>query len=248
MTHTPWHIRMARRHGPTTVLYSALALSAPGEFALGVMAGWDARVAWLMPAVLSLYAAISARNSREWSDLVRELDANGDVDRAADAKVKRGRATRGALLALILATAAQITEHVLTTGATGATAWVVIVVSAVPPLVAAHVLHLDPPEDVEESELHGTPAPADVSSEPTPAPWKPELNKAPAARWTRPFKAPVKAPRPDEWLPIREAARRANVAASTLYRRRDAEKLDVRTVGGQQCVLWADVDPTPVNT
>ncbi|MFB7671295.1 helix-turn-helix transcriptional regulator [Kitasatospora purpeofusca] len=242
MTHTPWHIRMARRHGPTAVLYSALALSAPGEFALGVMAGWDARVAWLMPAVLSLYAAISARNSREWSDLVRELEMRGDDDRAADAKVKRGRATRGALLALILATAAQITEHVLTTGATGATAWVVIVVSAVPPLVAAHVLHLDPPEDVEESELHGTLAPADVSLEPTPAPWKPELNKRPVGRPILPAK-PRKLPAPEERVTLKTAADRLGVHVTTLYRRRDAGEFPVHAGPRGQLVLWSDVQP-----
>jgi hypothetical protein len=52
-----------------------------------------------------------------------------------------------------MATAAQVAEHVLTTGATGARAWVVIIVSAVPPLVAAHVLHIEPPLELEASEL-----------------------------------------------------------------------------------------------
>ncbi|MFI8084314.1 hypothetical protein ACIF6L_26365 [Kitasatospora sp. NPDC086009] len=241
MTHTPWHIRMARRHGPTTVLYAALALSAPGEYSLGVMAGWSPYVAWLMPAVLSLYAAISARNAREWSDLLRSLKKCDDVDRAADAKVKRGRATRGALLALILATAAQITEHVLTTGATGARAWVVIVVSAVPPLVAAHVLHLDPPEDTEADEAPEV-LPALAVTEP--APWKVELNKRFIRDRTVTTHKSRKMPAAEKALSLQRAADLLGVHVTTLYRRRDAGTLPVHQGPRGQLVLWSDVQPT----
>ncbi|MFJ1885289.1 hypothetical protein [Streptomyces sp. NPDC088137] len=55
-------------------------------------------------------------------------------------------------MALFMATAAQVVEHVLTTGATGARVWVVITVSAVPPVVAAHVLHIDPSMKLEPAE------------------------------------------------------------------------------------------------
>jgi hypothetical protein len=148
MPKTPWPVRAARKHGQTTVLYAALALSAPGEYALAQMAGWDARVAWLMPAVLSLYAAISASVAKAQKTTAR--NAIG-TPQEAEAKRRSKNATGGALVALLMATAAQVAEHVLTTGATGARAWVVIIVSAVPPLVAAHVLHIDPPLELEAS-------------------------------------------------------------------------------------------------
>ncbi|WP_147266716.1 hypothetical protein [Streptomyces diacarni] len=37
-----------------------LAMSAPGEYALAVEAGWSQTVAWLMPVVVSVYAAVAA--------------------------------------------------------------------------------------------------------------------------------------------------------------------------------------------
>ncbi|MFI6444667.1 hypothetical protein [Kitasatospora sp. NPDC050543] len=239
MTPAPWHLRMVRKHGQSAVLYAALALSAPGEFSLAILAGWDWRVAWLMPAVMSMYAAIGARIAKESKDVARKLRAQPGE---ADAKRKAGRATRGALYALFGATAAQITEHILTTGAKGPTAYVVIVVSAVPPLVAAHVLHIDPPEDAEPA---ADAAPLQELDEPAPAPaWKPEINKVPAARAVLPRKGLPKA-RPNEWLTIPEAAKRAGVAASTLYRRRvsSTNPLRVREEGGRQLVLWSDVAP-----
>jgi hypothetical protein len=147
-TPAPWAVRQARKHGQTTVLYAALALSAPGEYALAEMAGWDARVAWLMPAVLSLYAAISASVAKAQKTTARELVG---TPMEKEAKRRSRSATWGALVALFMATAAQVAEHVLTTGATGARAWVVIIVSAVPPLVAAHVLHIEPPLELETS-------------------------------------------------------------------------------------------------
>lgn len=148
-TRTPWPVKIARKYGQSTVLYSALALSAPGEYALAQMAGWDWRVAWLMPAVMSLYAAIGASVATAQKQAARVAVG---TPQEAEAKRRSRNATWGALLALGMATAAQITEHILTTGATGARAWVVIVVSAVPPLVAAHVLHIDPPSDEEATD------------------------------------------------------------------------------------------------
>jgi len=164
-TPAPWAVRQARKHGQTTVLYAALALSAPGEYALAEMAGWDARVAWLMPAVLSLYAAISASVAKAQKTTARELVG---TPQEKEAKRRSRSATWGALVALFMATAAQVAEHVLTTGATGARAWVVIIVSAVPPLVAAHVLHIDPPLELEAPQL-----PADERKTPAQEPQEP---------------------------------------------------------------------------
>lgn len=149
MPRTPAHVRIARKYGQTAVLYAALALSAPGEYALAQMAGWDARFAWLMPAVMSLYAAIGASVAKAQKEASRV--AIGTEGEAA-AKRRSTNATLGALLALLMATAAQVTEHVITATVFGPTLWVVVVVSAVPPLVAAHVLHIDPPADEEANE------------------------------------------------------------------------------------------------
>ncbi|MFE2035300.1 hypothetical protein ACFXBB_19000 [Streptomyces scopuliridis] len=74
----------------------------------------------------------------------------------------------GALLALLMATAAQVTEHVITATVFGPTLWVVVVVSAVPPLVAAHVLHIDPPTELPDVDQHEAPAqePQEAAGEP----------------------------------------------------------------------------------
>ncbi|MFD8595434.1 hypothetical protein ACFV1L_10570 [Kitasatospora sp. NPDC059646] len=246
MTHTPWHIRTARKLGQPAVLYAALALSAPGEFSLGVMAGWDWRVAWLMPAVLSLYAAWSARNARDWSAIVREHRTAGDATREKDARRQRGSAIRGALLALIVATAAQITEHVLTTGVVGPRAWVVVIVSAVPPLVAAHVLHLDaPPTDEPGDAGPGDDGPADAPAVPGPAvPPKVEINKLPLKRLMSNVLQTPELKITSELLSIPDAARRLGIQSSTLYRRRDAGTLTVHEgPRGRQMVLWSDLQP-----
>jgi hypothetical protein len=144
MPKTPAHVRLARKYGQTAVLYAALALSAPGEYALAQMAGWDARFAWLMPAVMSLYAAIGASVAKAQKEAARVAVGTRYEN---EAKRRSRNATIGALLALLMATAAQVTEHVITATVFGPTLWVVVVVSAVPPLVAAHVLHIDPPAD-----------------------------------------------------------------------------------------------------
>ncbi|CAM5403487.1 DNA-binding protein OS=Streptomyces microflavus OX=1919 GN=Smic_80580 PE=4 SV=1 [Streptomyces microflavus] len=168
-TPVPWHVRAARKYGQTAVLYAALALSAPGEYKLALMAGWDPSVAWLMPAVLSLYAAISASIAKAYKTTAREA---AGTPHEAEAKRRSKNATVGALLALLMATAAQITEHVITATVFGPTLWVIVVVSAVPPLVAAHVLHIDPPLELNGSEgvneEHETPAeePQEAAEEP----------------------------------------------------------------------------------
>ncbi|PKA37946.1 hypothetical protein [Streptomyces sp. SM8] len=169
-TKTPAAVRLARKYGQSAVLYAALALSAPGEYKLAVMAGWNPNVAWLMPAVMSLYAAISASVAKAQTERAHRLRG---TSKEAEARGRSRRASAGALLALLMATAAQVVEHVLQSDATGATLWTIVVVSAVPPLVAAHVLHVDPPEDDDEDEVVPAPAvilplPPAVKPEPTP--------------------------------------------------------------------------------
>lgn len=149
MPPTPWHVRAARKYGQPAVLYAALTLSAPGEFSLAQMAGWSVRVAWLMPVVLSMYAAIGASVSKAQSDAAKRCVG---TPMEAEAKRRATSAARAALFALFLATAAQITDHLLTADVVGLRVWVLVAVSSVPPLVAAHVLHIDPPADVDEPQ------------------------------------------------------------------------------------------------
>ncbi|MGW2515044.1 hypothetical protein ACWC0A_37885 [Streptomyces scopuliridis] len=164
-TRIPWHVRAARKYGQSAVLYAALALSAPGEYQLAIMAGWDHRVAWLMPAVMSLYAAIGASVAKSQKEAARRSIG---TPLEAEAKRRSKNATVGALLALLMATAAQVTEHVITATVFGPTLWVVVVVSAVPPLVAAHVLHIDPPTELPDVDQHEAPAqePQEAAGEP----------------------------------------------------------------------------------
>ncbi|WP_097964546.1 hypothetical protein [Streptomyces sp. or20] len=173
MSTTPRHVRWARKYGQMIVLYAALALSAPGEYALATMAGWDPAVAWLMPAVLSLYAAISASVAKAYKTTAREA---AGTPYEAEARRRSKNATVGALLALFMATAAQVTEHVITATVFGPTLWVIVVVSAVPPLVAAHVLHIDPPLElnapaaVDEEDEAPTEEPQEAAGEPDAGP------------------------------------------------------------------------------
>ncbi|MFB7479507.1 hypothetical protein ACFUEM_08850 [Streptomyces anulatus] len=182
MSTTPRHVRWARKYGQMIVLYAALALSAPGEYALATMAGWDPAVAWLMPAVLSLYAAISASVAKAYKTTAREA---AGTPYEAEARRRSKNATVGALLALFMATAAQVTEHVITATVFGPTLWVIVVVSAVPPLVAAHVLHIDPPlelnipADVDEEHEAPTEKPQGAAGEPATDP-EPQLPDEPA--------------------------------------------------------------------
>ncbi|WP_326812152.1 hypothetical protein [Streptomyces scopuliridis] len=164
-TRIPWHIRVARKHGQSAVLYAALALSAPGEYELALMAGWDKSVAWLMPAVMSLYAAIGASVAKSQKETARRAVG---TPMEAEAKRRSKNATVGALLALLMATAAQVTEHVITATVFGPTLWVIVVVSAVPPLVAAHVLHIDSPMEIPDVDHHKAPTrgPQEAAGEP----------------------------------------------------------------------------------
>ncbi|MGA5467827.1 hypothetical protein ACPCUK_03175 [Streptomyces arboris] len=122
----PLLVRLAITGGRPAVLAAALALSAPGEYRLAVLAGWDWRFALIMPAVLSLYAAVAAAIA-------------GSLPKGS---TERAQANAGALIALLLALTAQVASHLIEAGYMTKSPGVVIAVSAVPPAVAAHVLHL----------------------------------------------------------------------------------------------------------
>ncbi|MEU0941071.1 hypothetical protein [Embleya sp. NPDC005971] len=126
----PWWVRAFTAIGRPKVAVIVLIMCAPGEHHLAVLAGWDTRLAWGMAAVLAAYAGIAT--------------AVADA-RPAGAPGKKS-ADRGAVLALLLAMAAQPVSHLFVTGHWTATPrapmWLVIVVSCVPPLVLGHLFHL----------------------------------------------------------------------------------------------------------
>jgi len=122
----PLLVRLAIAGGRPAVLAAALALSAPGEYRLAVLAGWDWRFALIMPGVLSLYAAVAAAIA-------------GSLPKGS---AERKQANAGALIALTLAMTAQVFSHLIEAGYADKSPGVVIAVSAVPPMVAAHTLHL----------------------------------------------------------------------------------------------------------
>ncbi|WP_405892430.1 hypothetical protein OG612_18625 [Streptomyces sp. NBC_01527] len=151
----PLYARIAATGGRPVVLLAALAMSAPGEYRLAVLAGWSPYVAALMPLVLSAYAAVASVMAATCPD-----------SRSAKA---------GAGMALILALTAQVIAHLVIAGYMSVGPALVAAVSAVPPLVAGHLMHLatvgrkraeSPPEsrstvapDRETSEEQSAPQP-----------------------------------------------------------------------------------------
>ncbi|MGW1836955.1 hypothetical protein [Streptomyces sp. NPDC002067] len=125
--HTPWYARTVVTGGRPLVLAMALVMSVPGEIRMAELAGWHGWITWLMPVSVSVYAACAA----VISDLRRRAKAPGRVT-----------ATIGAGLALGLALAAQVVAHLIDRGYMTTSATLVAVVSAVPPLVVAHMLHM----------------------------------------------------------------------------------------------------------
>ncbi|MEU2854155.1 hypothetical protein [Streptomyces syringium] len=91
------------------------------------IAGWQGWVTWLMPVCVSAYAACAA----VISEARRRLDLPGRVT-----------ATIGAGAALGLALSAQVVAHLIDRGYMNTSAVLVAVVSSVPPLVVAHMLHM----------------------------------------------------------------------------------------------------------
>lgn len=123
----PWYARTAATAGRPFVLATALLMCVPAERQIAKTAGWQDPYATGMPLALSAYAGIAA------------------VVAANRPKGTRGRvsAVAGAAVAIALALAAQVIAHLISTGHMDPNqAWLVGVVSAVPPAVAAHLLHL----------------------------------------------------------------------------------------------------------
>lgn len=128
--HSPAWVRAFTALGRPVVAVIVMVMCAPGEHHLATLAGWDGRLAWGMAAVLAAYAGIAAAVAGE-----RRKGDPGHVTAAV-----------GAVVALVLAMAAQPVSHIFVTGHLSAEPrpplWLVVVVSCVPPLVLGHLLHL----------------------------------------------------------------------------------------------------------
>ncbi|WP_236246481.1 hypothetical protein [Streptomyces sp. CC210A] len=125
--HMPWYAKAVFVAGRPLVLVAALVMSVPGEIRMAELAGWHGWITWLMPVSVSAYAACAA----VISDVRRRAKAPGRVT-----------ATIGAGLALGLALSAQVVAHLIDREYMATSAVLVAVVSAVPPLVVAHMLHM----------------------------------------------------------------------------------------------------------
>ncbi|MEU7431071.1 hypothetical protein AB0B07_09470 [Streptomyces sioyaensis] len=183
----PWWATLFTDAGRPIVAILVMVMCAPGEHHLGVLAGWDTRLAWGMASVLAAYAGIAAVVASR-----RPAGAPGKTS-----------AVIGAWLALGAAMAAQPVSHLFVTGHWSATphapAWLVITVSCVPPLVLGHLLHLAATPVVAPSASVDTPADAPVVErveapvEPVPAvPPRPE--QAPTPELPAPEPEPEQAP------------------------------------------------------
>jgi hypothetical protein len=102
-------------------------MSIPGEIHLAIVAGWSSDVAKLMPVCVSVYAACSA--------------VIADVAKRRNLPTRKS-ALIGAGAALILALAAQDVSHLIEQDYMHSSAILVGIVSAIPPLVVAHMLHM----------------------------------------------------------------------------------------------------------
>ncbi|MCW2873526.1 hypothetical protein [Actinacidiphila oryziradicis] len=123
----PWYAKLVFKAGRPVVLVAALLMSIPGEIHLAIVAGWTPGVARLMPVCVSVYAACSAV--------------------IADVAKRRGLPSRrsalvGAVAALALALSAQDISHLIQQNYMHSSAVLVAFVSAVPPMVVAHMLHM----------------------------------------------------------------------------------------------------------
>ncbi|MFF4657561.1 hypothetical protein [Streptomyces sp. NPDC001381] len=127
---TPWWVTVLTDGGRPVVAVIVLIMCAPGEHHLARLAGWNETFAWGMPSVLAAYAGIAAAVASK-----RPKGASG-----------KKSAVIGAWLALAAAMTAQGLSHAIVTGHLPTRPlvplWLVLAVSAVPPLVFGHLLHL----------------------------------------------------------------------------------------------------------
>lgn len=201
MTQMPWYARTAATSGRPFVLATALLMCVPAERQIAKTAGWHDPYATGMPLALSAYAGIAAVVA-------------GNRPRGT-----RGRfsAVAGAAIAIILALAAQVTSHLISTGHMNPNqAWLVAVVSAVPPAVAAHILHLAATPTVGRGTAAPTPQPptADVVVMPP----KPAIAPpAPAAKAVAAPTGPVAKTAPAPAVPAAKPARATVTVAISRY-------------------------------
>ncbi|WP_407553098.1 hypothetical protein QOM21_23955 [Streptomyces sp. Pv4-95] len=182
----PWWATLFTDAGRPIVAILVMVMCAPGEHHLGVLAGWDTRLAWGMASVLAAYAGIAAVVASR-----RPAGAPGKTS-----------AVVGAWLALGAAMAAQPVSHLFVTGHWSATphapAWLVITVSCVPPLVLGHLLHLAATPVVTPSASVDTPSSAPVVERvevPEPVPAAPPMpEQAPAPQLPAAEPEPEQAP------------------------------------------------------
>ncbi|TXJ78604.1 MerR family transcriptional regulator [Streptomyces lavendulae] len=214
--------------GRPVVAVVVLIMCAPGEHHLAQLAGWDARLAWGMAAVLAAYAGIAASVASN-----RPAGSPG-----------KGSAVVGAFVSLGAAMAAQPVSHLFVTGwlsATPRAPWpLVVVVSCVPPLVFGHLLHLAATPIARAAETpESAPVPASATTirmpVPRPASW---IGAAPAGVMLLPIVPIAGETRRDDsethrFLTTEEVADRYGISVST-----------VRTWKSRGKVQPAFVDPT----
>ncbi|MDF4250094.1 hypothetical protein [Streptomyces sp. WMMB303] len=104
------------------VVPAALLMAAPGEIALAESAGWSPMWSPLMPVILSVYAALTAGIASVRPDI-------------RSAKI-------GAAFSMTVAVSAQVTAHLLSADYMSVSPGLVVAVSAIPPVVAGHLLHM----------------------------------------------------------------------------------------------------------
>ncbi|MEU6181181.1 hypothetical protein [Streptomyces coeruleorubidus] len=178
-----WLVRTATTAGRPAVLAAALALSAPGEYRLALLAGWAPPFAAVMPLVMSLYAGVAAA-------IAASLPKGSP---------ERRQANVGAVTALLLAMTAQVVSHLIEAGYLAKGPAVVVAVSAVPPLVAAHTLHLAGVTAARSAVSPELTSPSVNVTRVGAPPWKPVTPKWAPALQSPVFKAvsAVQEPRPD---------------------------------------------------
>ncbi|MFF3416780.1 hypothetical protein ACFYW9_19085 [Streptomyces sp. NPDC002698] len=143
----PPYAKVVFRYGRPVVLLTALLMSIPGEIHLAEVAGWESvsmfglftlNVAWGMPVCVSVYAACSA----VIADVAKRLSLPN-----------RKSAQVGAVAALALALTAQDVSHWIRADYMG-TSWILVgAVSAIPPIVAFHMLHMAAAPESTASEV-----------------------------------------------------------------------------------------------
>lgn len=107
-------------------LAAALGMSAPAEINLANEAGFHSWTAFGAPAVLSLYSIIAA--------LAAAFSEKGT-------KAKK-TAMAASVAAVSIAMGAQVVSHLISSGYMSSGPWLVALISSVPALSAAHLLHV----------------------------------------------------------------------------------------------------------